>query len=50
MMCSPHQLHAMYCCTYCCLQIGSELFPGVVRQLWGAAAEQEWLDLQQLCR
>jgi hypothetical protein len=32
------------------LQIGSALFPGVVRQLWGDKAETEWLDLQALCR
>lgn len=38
-------------CSACCmLQIGSALFPGVVRQLWGDKAETEWLDLQALCR
>ncbi|WIA36446.1 hypothetical protein OEZ86_007753 [Tetradesmus obliquus] len=31
-------------------QIGSELFADVVAQLWGSAAKQEWLQLQQLCR
>lgn len=31
-------------------QIGSQLFAGVVRQLWGAAAQEEWQQLQQACR
>eukprot|EP00775_Hariotina_reticulata_P013799 gene13799-13920_t len=31
-------------------QIGAPLFGGVVQQLWGPTAQQEWLDLQQLCR
>jgi hypothetical protein len=32
------------------LQIGSHLFADVVGQLWGVAAKQEWLQLQQLCK